>query len=174
VNVRTLDATINGTAAAHEARVELTAEDVDAMATASGGLVAGTWRGMLDDLEIDERVLGPWRLEAPSPIRLGRGVVTVATTCLRHASNARWCSALDVQGRPEDSLVVSAQNFDLATLKTEIDPEYWRRWVTVGKPGTLMPGFAATEGGPLDEPQINSLVEYLTKAYPRPVKGAKR
>jgi len=123
VNVRTLDATVNGTAAAHEARVELTAEDVDAMATASGGLVAGTWRGMLDDLEIDERVLGPWRLESPSLISLGRGAVTVATTCLRHVSNARWCSALDMQGRPEDSLVVSGQNFDLATLKPLLPQE---------------------------------------------------
>ncbi len=59
---------------------------------------------------------------------------------------------------------------DLHSLKTEITPDYWKNWVTHGKPGTLMPGFSAKEGGPLDNSQINSLVEYLTKTFPRPVK----
>ena len=123
VNIHTLDATVDGTAATHEARVELTAEDVDAMLTVSGSLAAGMWRGMLESLDLDERVLGPWRLESPSAVGIGRGVVTVATTCLKHISNARWCSALDLQGRPEDSLVVSGQNFDLATLKPLLPQE---------------------------------------------------
>jgi hypothetical protein len=35
-----------------------------------------------------------------------------------------------------------------------------------------MPGFAATLGGPLDEEQIKSLVDYLGKTYPRPLKTA--
>ncbi len=61
---------------------------------------------------------------------------------------------------------------DLAALKTEIDPEYWRRWVTYGKAGSLMPGFAAREGGPLNDKQIDSLVEFLTNAFPRPLKTA--
>ncbi len=61
---------------------------------------------------------------------------------------------------------------DLAALKTEIDTNYWRDWVTHGKAGTLMPGFTATEGGPLDDAQIDSLVKYLTKAFSRPLKAA--
>jgi cytochrome c553 len=60
---------------------------------------------------------------------------------------------------------------DLHALKTAIDSDYWRHWVTYGKPGTLMPGFAATLGGPLDEDQIKSLVTYLTTAFPRPLKS---
>lgn len=59
---------------------------------------------------------------------------------------------------------------DLHSLKTEIDANYWRHWVTDGKAGTLMPGFASTNGGPLDDAQINSLLAYLTNAFPRPVK----
>lgn len=62
---------------------------------------------------------------------------------------------------------------DLHALKTPIDDAYWINWVSHGKAGTLMPGFAATEGGPLDEAQITSLVNYLTKAFPRPVKYAR-
>jgi hypothetical protein len=61
---------------------------------------------------------------------------------------------------------------DLTVLKTEIDGDYWRNWVTHGKPGSLMPGFAAKEGGPLNDRQIDSLVEFLTNAFPRPLKTA--
>ena len=49
--------------------------------------------------------------------------MTVATSCLTHVSNARWCTELDLQGRPEDKLVVSGQNFELATLRPLLPPE---------------------------------------------------
>lgn len=61
---------------------------------------------------------------------------------------------------------------DLKSLKTEIDGDYWHNWVAHGKPGTLMPGFAAKEGGPLNDKQIDSLIQYLTNAFPRPLKTA--
>jgi cytochrome c5 len=59
---------------------------------------------------------------------------------------------------------------DLGALKSEIEPDYWRNWITHGKPGTLMPAFTSTEGGPLTDAQIDGLVVYLTKAFPRPMK----
>ncbi len=59
---------------------------------------------------------------------------------------------------------------DLAKLNTPISTNYWRDWITAGKLGTLMPGFASTNGGPLDDEQVRGLVDYLTKAYPRPAK----
>ena len=123
VRVRELAATVDGTAAAHTARIELTAEDVDAAAAATGGLTAGVWQGTLDRLDVDEKVLGPWRLESPAAIGIGRGLLTVATTCLTHVSNARWCSELDLRGDPTDRLVVSGQNFELAALKPLLPPE---------------------------------------------------
>ena len=58
---------------------------------------------------------------------------------------------------------------DLHALKTAIPPDYWNNWVIHGKPGTLMPAFYAREGGPLDQSQIDSLVTYLTKAFPRSI-----
>jgi cytochrome c553 len=61
---------------------------------------------------------------------------------------------------------------DLHALHTEIGPDYWKNWVTHGKAGTLMPGFAASEGGPLDNEQIKSLVDYLGKNFPRPMKNS--
>ena len=50
---------------------------------------------------------------------------------------------------------------DLHHLNKDTNPDYWREWITNGKEGTLMPAFTATQGGPLDEEQINSLVDYM-------------
>ncbi len=50
---------------------------------------------------------------------------------------------------------------DLRELDHPTGREFWRRWVTHGKEGTMMPGFARSEGGPLTEKQVDSLVEYL-------------
>jgi cytochrome c553 len=60
---------------------------------------------------------------------------------------------------------------DLHALNTPVDSDYWHHWVTYGKPGTLMPGFAATLGGPLEDDQIRSLVDYLKTTFPRPLKS---
>jgi mono/diheme cytochrome c family protein len=55
---------------------------------------------------------------------------------------------------------------DLHALKVTPNAEYWRLFITQGKPGTLMPGFAQAKGGPLSEMQVNSLVDYLVKEFP--------
>ncbi len=55
---------------------------------------------------------------------------------------------------------------DLHNLKTVPNAEYWKFSVVHGKPGTLMPAFAQTEGGPLSDAQIASLVDYLVKDFP--------
>ena len=52
---------------------------------------------------------------------------------------------------------------DLHATKQGTGRELWRVWVTYGKPGSLMPAFAKSQGGPLTEAQISSLVDYLTE-----------
>jgi cytochrome c553 len=59
---------------------------------------------------------------------------------------------------------------DLRVVGKVTPADYWRMWVTQGKPGSLMPGFAKAEGGPLDDEQIKSLVDYLANHYP-PAEG---
>jgi len=44
--------------------------------------------------------------------------------------------------------------------------DFWRNWITHGKPGSLMPAFAKAEGGILSNEQIESLVQYLTATIP--------
>lgn len=55
---------------------------------------------------------------------------------------------------------------DLAALKHPTDADHWRRWITSGKAGSVMPAFAHSEGGILNTNQIESLVEYVVKQFP--------
>jgi hypothetical protein len=55
---------------------------------------------------------------------------------------------------------------DLKHLNHPTTAEHWKNWITSGKAGSMMPAFAKTQGGPLDDAQIASLVKYLTDAIP--------
>jgi len=55
---------------------------------------------------------------------------------------------------------------DLRNLKDPTSEEFWRAWITSGKPGTLMPAFATAQGGPLNDMQIASLAAYLNSLIP--------
>jgi mono/diheme cytochrome c family protein len=60
---------------------------------------------------------------------------------------------------------------DLHNLKTPTGVEYWKTWISHGRPGTLMPAFSTADGGPLSEMQIVSMVGYLNgsfSAHPAP------
>ena len=61
---------------------------------------------------------------------------------------------------------------DLRTLDRDYTPVYWKNIITHGKPGTFMPAFAAAEGGPLDDQQINTLIDFLLIKYHKPRKPA--
>ncbi|HKW30271.1 MAG TPA: DUF1573 domain-containing protein [Verrucomicrobiae bacterium] len=53
---------------------------------------------------------------------------------------------------------------DLHALKTPTNFEFWRIWIAHGKPGSLMPAFSGTDGGPLSDMQISSLATYLNES----------
>ncbi len=55
---------------------------------------------------------------------------------------------------------------DLHNLKDPTNEEFWRTWITAGKAGTLMPAFATSQGGPLNDMQIASLAVYLNSIIP--------
>ena len=47
----------------------------------------------------------------------------------------------------------------------------WKTWIMYGRPGSLMPGFAKSEGGPLTDEQIASLSDLLWQKYGSPTTG---
>jgi mono/diheme cytochrome c family protein len=55
---------------------------------------------------------------------------------------------------------------DLHALKVTTNDQFWRIWTAHGKPGSLMPAFSSTDGGPLNDLQIASLAAYLDVAIP--------
>ncbi len=58
---------------------------------------------------------------------------------------------------------------NLANLQLPTSDEFWRTWVTAGKAGSLMPAFATSQGGPLNDLQIASLAAYLNAIHPSKV-----
>jgi mono/diheme cytochrome c family protein len=52
---------------------------------------------------------------------------------------------------------------DLHALKQATDFDYWKTVITLGKPHTMMPGFAVSQGGPLSDAQVTSLATYLNR-----------
>jgi len=61
---------------------------------------------------------------------------------------------------------------DLHNLQIPTSEEFWRTWITAGKAGTLMPAFATSQGGPLNDLQIAALAAYLNAANPSRVTNA--
>ena len=55
---------------------------------------------------------------------------------------------------------------DLAKLKAPTNEDFWRTWIIGGKPSSLMPAFAQSQGGPLTDIQIASLATYLNTQFP--------
>jgi mono/diheme cytochrome c family protein len=55
---------------------------------------------------------------------------------------------------------------DLRNLPHATSRDHWKVWITHGKPGTLMPAFTQSQGGPLSAEQIDSLVDYLSTSNP--------
>jgi mono/diheme cytochrome c family protein len=55
---------------------------------------------------------------------------------------------------------------DLHAIKEPTNAEFWKNWITQGKPGSLMPAFAQSQGGILTDEQIASLVAYLVETIP--------
>lgn len=55
----------------------------------------------------------------------------------------------------------------LRNLKKPTGFDFWKNTIANGVTNSLMPAFAAANGGPLSEAQINSLADYLDKTIPR-------
>ncbi len=55
---------------------------------------------------------------------------------------------------------------DLHAINVPTNIEFWRTWISHGKPGSLMPAFSTAEGGPLNDMQIASLATYLATTIP--------
>jgi mono/diheme cytochrome c family protein len=55
---------------------------------------------------------------------------------------------------------------DLLVAHEHRDEAWWTKWITDGKEGSLMPGFARKNGGTLTDAQIQSLARFLVANLP--------
>lgn len=96
--------------------------------------------------------------------------------CARcHAATAKDTDGIDKRGKDlfaavcdicheSDHQASFVPNF--RRLPEPTTAQFWKDGIAYGKPGTLMPAFARSEGGILTDPQIDSLVAYLTATIP--------
>lgn len=92
--------------------------------------------------------------------------------------NCASCHLRDVEGRYGKAIYADACAIchdaksrasmvpDLHHLNVPTDVAFWRSWIASGKAGTLMPAFAAAQGGPLSDMQIATLASYLNATIP--------
>jgi mono/diheme cytochrome c family protein len=88
------------------------------------------------------------------------------------------CHTKNIQGRYGQKLFQNACSIcheaenrativpDLAKLTVPTNEDFWRTWISYGKPGSVMPAFAKSQGGPLDDLQIASLAQFLNALHP--------
>jgi cytochrome c5 len=55
---------------------------------------------------------------------------------------------------------------DLLVAREPRDAAFWKKWISEGREGSLMPGFAESHGGPLSDSQIDSLVKFALEKLP--------
>lgn len=55
---------------------------------------------------------------------------------------------------------------DLKNLNHPTDAAHWRNWIAHGRAGSMMPAFARSEGGPLEDQQIEAIVNHLLREIP--------
>ena len=69
------------------------------------------------------------------------------------------------EANPRASMVPDLHHLtDAAGKPLPTSEDFWRATITAGKEGTLMPAFAQSQGGPLNNIQIASLAAYLNVA----------
>ena len=98
--------------------------------------------------------------------------IYLAACAICHEPHA-WAKASGKENEPHERNEMVP---DLAALKNPTSKQFWKITVANGnnKPGTLMPAFSKRNGGPLDDAQMDALVEYLMKRFPHdPSKSAK-
>lgn len=71
------------------------------------------------------------------------------------------------EAQPRASMVPDLHHLaDSSGKPLPTNEEFWRSWIAAGKADTLMPAFASSQGGPLNDLQIASLAAYLNAVNP--------
>ena len=121
------------------------------------------------------------------PDRLKNMQMTLADRQIVFKGECAKCHAEPAENKSGEQLYVAACGIchdsvhraamvpDLKNLRHPTNEEHWRKWTRSGRPGSMMPAFAKTEGGPLTDEQVESLVKFLTDsitAKAKPANGA--
>jgi translocation and assembly module TamB len=115
VRIDTATVTTQGTIDAHEMSFAAAAADWRLDGDVEGGWSGDAWRGTLDSLSVDPRVLDRWELAAPGSIVVSRERVELPNACLAHG-DSQLCIAMSRAGSLDDFARLTATRFDIGIL----------------------------------------------------------
>ena len=103
-------------------------------------------------------------------VALGNRQAVFGGACARcHAEPARAKAGAElyaaVCGICHDATPRAAMVADLRRPREAQSVDAWKKIIADGRPGSLMPAFAISAGGPLSEAQIAGLAEYLARKF---------
>lgn len=111
--VRALDATLTGSASAHQLTVILAAQNLDVSFGASGAFENEAWRGVVDALDLSVARLPTFSLQAPTSAVLDAASVRVEPLCLA-AGAARACVGIERGADTQLSVDLASMPLSLA------------------------------------------------------------
>jgi mono/diheme cytochrome c family protein len=124
----------------------------------------------MDTLEI--KILLPDLAEDAAAMRSDRQSAAMGDRQTVFKGDCAACHATPALGKTAQELyqiacVICHQPTQRASMVPDLElvsqgksRAYWKSWIEYGRPLTLMPAFAASQGGSLTEAQIESLVDY--------------
>ena len=112
----------DGTAASHRIRAALRAPDQQMEITAQGGVSEQRWAGQFASGSLADKVLGRWRLAAPTPLKLSGEAVQLGQFCWA-AERGRWCLNADWRKSGQWRAEALVQDLALTQLRPLLPPE---------------------------------------------------
>jgi translocation and assembly module TamB len=116
VSVETAALATEGTLGTHSASFSASAADWRLAGELTGGWDGSQWRGAMNELVVDPRILESWSLSSPAAITMAPERAVVPRACLAHAAS-EVCMALNRAGTLEDFVSLSATQFDIGILQ---------------------------------------------------------
>jgi translocation and assembly module TamB len=111
-----LDAAVRGRVDSHQMSLRAGNDEYSLAVRGGGGLAGETWRGEVEELEIETPRVGDWSLQAPVSLAISRGMVSLSELCLASVEG-RLCAAGEFAGEDSWQAVASLDRIPLSVAR---------------------------------------------------------
>jgi translocation and assembly module TamB len=117
-----LDAAVRGRVDAHRMTLRAGNDEYALAVRASGGVARETWRGEVEELEIETPRVGDWSLQEPVGLVLSQGIVSLSELCMASVEGG-LCAAGEFAGEDSWKAVASLDRIPLTIARPFLPPD---------------------------------------------------